>query len=75
MISQSKHNSTANPTYRLVGIVNHSGDINYGHYTAECKNPINNKWYNFNDSSVSETKINSSFESSSPYLLFYVKNH
>ena len=56
-----------------MGIVNHSGDIDYGHYTAECKNPGNKKWYTFNDSSVHEGKDKTSFESSNPYLLFYAK--
>ena len=50
--TQSKHSSMRNPLYDLVGIVNHSGDIDYGHYTAECRNPANKKWYTFNDSSV-----------------------
>jgi ubiquitin C-terminal hydrolase len=53
----SNHPSVKNPIYNLVGVVNHSGDIDFGHYTAECKNPINGKWYNFNDSSVHETSI------------------
>jgi len=33
------------------------GEINYGHYTADCKNPINGRWYCFNDSSVSEISM------------------
>lgn len=73
LIQHSKHPSTRNPTYRLVGVVNHSGDINFGHYTADCRNPLNGKWYNFNDSHVSETRLASSFESAAPYLLFYSK--
>jgi ubiquitin C-terminal hydrolase len=72
-ITISKHSTVKQSVYDLVGIVNHSGDINFGHYTAECKNSINEKWYNFNDSTVSETRINSMIESSSPYLLFYWK--
>lgn len=67
------HSSVKNPVYDLVGVVNHSGEINYGHYTADCKNPINNRWYCFNDSSVSEISMGEQLESSSPYLLFYSK--
>lgn len=52
VIAHEYHSSVKNPVYDLVGIVNHSGDIDFGHYTAECRNPINKKWYTFNDSSV-----------------------
>lgn len=52
LVTESQHPSVNNPIYELVGVVNHSGEINYGHYTAECRNPINGKWYCFNDSSV-----------------------
>ena len=72
-VTESNHKSTLNAVYGLVGVVNHSGDIDFGHYTAECKNPINGKWYNFNDSHVSETRMRESYESASPYLLFYAR--
>jgi ubiquitin C-terminal hydrolase len=71
LLTHTDHASTKRPIYRLVGMVNHSGDINGGHYTAQCRNPHNARWYNFNDSSVSETSVADTFESSSPYLLFY----
>ena len=59
--------------YELVGMVHHSGEINYGHYTADCKNIHREKWYNFNDSSVYEASVGDSIESNTPYLLFYYK--
>lgn len=71
--SSSSHHSVKSPHYELVGVVNHSGEINFGHYTADCRNPSNGKWYHFNDSSVSETRMGESIDSSSPYLLFYAK--
>ena len=40
--------------YVLYGIVNHYGTMGGGHYTAYCKNFLNNKWYEFDDSRVSE---------------------
>lgn len=72
-MTTSQHPSVKNPVYELVGVVNHSGEINFGHYTADCKNPINGKWYHFNDSSVSEISMGEQVDSSSPYLLFYSK--
>lgn len=72
-VTESKDPSTSSAIYELVGVVNHSGGIDFGHYTADCK--VNGKWYTFNDSHVSP---NSQMEkghhdSSNPYLLFYFK--
>ena len=59
--------------YTLYGIGNHSGSINFGHYYAYIR--INDgKWYEFNDSNVSEY-TNGSRSSSSAYVLFYKKNY
>ena len=42
---------------------------------SECMNPYDRKWYNFNDSSVRETHMKrDEGESSSPYILFYIKS-
>jgi ubiquitin C-terminal hydrolase len=40
--------------YDLYGVVNHSGSLSFGHYYAYCKNKHTGKWYEHNDSSVSE---------------------
>jgi len=56
--------------YSLSAISNHSGTLSFGHYTALGKR--NDKWYSFNDSSVSLT-ANPDGSSSSAYLLFYSK--
>ena len=39
--------------YDLYGICNHSGSVHGGHYTAYVKN-ANDKWYCFNDTTVTE---------------------
>ena len=39
--------------YDLYGVCNHSGGTLGGHYTAYVKN-ANEKWYEFNDTSVTE---------------------
>lgn len=59
------------PIYDLYGVSNHSGDINYGHYTAYCKNMINQNWYDFDDSSVHLIKDEEKVVTNSAYLLFY----
>ena len=58
--------------YTLYAIGNHSGSINFGHYYAYIK--INKeKWYEYNDSSVTSYPICSG-SSSTAYVLFYKKN-
>ena len=58
--------------YELYGVCNHSGSTMGGHYTSYVKN-ANEKWYHFNDTSVSEIGINESIISSKAYVLFYRK--
>lgn len=55
--------------YHLFGVVNHIGNPRFGHYYSYIKH-INNKWYELNDSNVSEldeTKI----INNNAYILFY----
>lgn len=60
-----------NPVYYdLYGVSNHYGSLGGGHYTASCLNHIDNKWYYFNDSSVSR-KDEDDVVSNAAYLLFY----
>ena len=51
---QSPIDSPSDMIYDLYAVVNHSGSLNFGHYTAQCYNEVEEKWYNFNDSMVSE---------------------
>ncbi len=60
--------------YDLYGVVNHSGSISFGHYTAYCKNKHTGKWYEHNDSSVSEVD-ESQIVSSAAYILFYERRN
>ena len=56
--------------YDLIGVSNHFGSLNGGHYTAACKNDITGDWSYFNDSSVSSAS-KSQIVSSAAYVLFY----
>jgi ubiquitin C-terminal hydrolase len=55
--------------YDLVGVCVHRGN----HHYAYCKN-ANDKWYQFNDSQVTEAKIKDVI-SNNAYCLFYSKNN
>jgi ubiquitin carboxyl-terminal hydrolase 2/21 len=77
-VKESKDISVKDAKYSLFAMVNHSGNLNAGHYTAECMNLNNKKWYNFNDSMVKESHIisdkDTEIEGDAPYILFYIKN-
>ena len=56
--------------YNLIGVSNHFGTMNGGHYTSFCKSYAEKVWYNFNDQNV--TKLTTSkVNTSAAYLLFY----
>ena len=56
--------------YDLYAVSNHFGGLDGGHYTAYCKNPVNQKWYNFDDSDVSSLR-SSETNTKAAYVLFY----
>ncbi|GAA5868046.1 hypothetical protein JCM1840_003663 [Sporobolomyces johnsonii] len=57
--------------YDLYAVSNHFGGLGGGHYTAFAKNPENNKWYDFDDSRVTELHNPDRVKSPAAYLLFY----
>jgi len=58
--------------YDLYGVCNHSGSLLGGHYTAFVKD-MNNKWYHYNDTTVSEVKIEEQIKTPKAYCFFYRK--
>lgn len=66
-------NDATKSVYDLYGVVNHTGDAMGGHYFSYCKNR-NGKWYNFNDTGVSEID-KSTIVTPMAYMLFYEKRN
>ena len=62
-------NGEINAKYKLFGISNHSGTLNFGHYYSYTK--VGNNWFEFNDSLVK--LINITFFSKAAYFFFYEK--
>jgi Ubiquitin carboxyl-terminal hydrolase len=60
----------ASVKYDLYGVVNHHGSIGGGHYTACAREAKTDKWFEFDDSSVSAVKSESVITESA-YILFY----
>ena len=58
--------------YDLYGVCNHSGNVFGGHYTAFIKNS-NNKWYHYNDTSITELKNHQNIKTNRAYCFFYRK--
>jgi ubiquitin carboxyl-terminal hydrolase 2/21 len=58
--------------YDLYGVCNHSGSVLGGHYTSFVKN-ANNKWYHYNDTSVSEIAMEQQIITPKAYCFFYRK--
>ena len=64
---ENTNNSTR---FKLIAVSTHLGRSgNTGHYITYCQSN-ENKWYEFNDSSVTETKFDK-INSNSPYVLIY----
>ena len=57
--------------YDLFAVANHYGSLHYGHYTALCKNSIKNRWFEYNDSVITEINDVSKIISQNAYVLFY----
>ncbi|XP_018050969.1 PREDICTED: ubiquitin carboxyl-terminal hydrolase 8-like [Atta colombica] len=65
-------NNIRNYNYTLYAISNHYGTMDGGHYTAFCKNSTQNKWYKYDDQTVTEVSPNQvKSQNTSAYLLFY----
>lgn len=56
--------------YTLQCVINHVGSLNGGHYYAYCKHETSGRWFEFNDSRVSEIR---SPVTNSAYVLYYVR--
>ena len=61
-----------NNIYELIGFIKHIGDNISGHNFSFCKNMFDNKWYEYNDSHVSEVK-NDIPSTENAFLFFYQK--
>lgn len=63
--------SKAGVIYDLFAVSNHYGGLYGGHYTASCLNYMDEKWYEFNDSSTDEIEDPNKIVSEAAYVLFY----
>jgi ubiquitin carboxyl-terminal hydrolase 4/11/15 len=60
--------------YDCYAVSNHFGQMGFGHYTAYAKNPLTDKWYEFDDSRVSQVnpgQLERQIVTNAAYNLFY----
>ena len=68
--SYSLNYNQVSSTYRLSGVCIQSGSLGGGHYYAICKNELDGKWREYNDTHVREVTENVLLRQK-PYCLFY----
>ncbi|XP_065808871.1 uncharacterized protein [Labrus bergylta] len=68
-LSSSVQN-TSFSSYRLYAVVNHSGHLNMGHYTAVCHSSLTQTWHCFDDSAVREVQ-DGHVQTPNAYMLLY----
>ena len=64
------HDDSEPLLYDLYAVSNHFGGLGGGHYTAYAKNKVDQKWYDFDDSSVSPMDENGVI-SRAAYVLYF----
>ena len=60
--------------YDLYAVCNHTGGMSGGHYTAYCKNPVDDSWWLFDDMRVEKINENQIITKAA-YLLFYTRRN
>lgn len=51
--------TVSNKYSSIDAVDNHFGGMGGGHYTAFCRNQVDNQWYNYDDSRVSKADVSS----------------
>jgi len=75
-LSKYIENKESGYMYKLIGVITHLGESSMsGHFIAYCKDPIDGKWFKYNDAIVDEvTNFKKEvIDFAMPYLLFYEK--
>jgi len=75
-LSKYIENKESGYMYKLIGVITHLNESNIiRKFIAYCKDPLNGKWYKYNDAIVDEVKDfkKEVIDFAMPYLLFYQK--
>jgi ubiquitin carboxyl-terminal hydrolase 20/33 len=72
--SSSPSSSTSPALYDLFAIVRHLGSVSGGHYIAYCKSHVTDRWYEFDDRTVTELS-EAEILKIEAYVLFYKRKY
>lgn len=64
-------NDVSENIYKLVGVINHIGVMNYGHYFSYCYDKEKDCWFNYNDNHVTKIESKDVINNPNAYVLFY----
>jgi ubiquitin C-terminal hydrolase len=70
IFDKDSNEPSRNFNYTLLSTINHHGNHFGGHYTASAINPVNSKWYFYDDDAVEEM-VEPPSKSSNVYLMVY----
>ena len=71
-LSKQVETNIENNTYRLISIISHFGESGTsGHFISFCYVQSKKKWYEFNDSIVTESNFQEASSKGNSYVLFY----
>lgn len=73
-VEEHEGKTDPNLLYDLFAVVNHYGNLGFGHYTAYAKNHVNGNWYYFDDSRVSQESAESTCTPAA-YVMFYKRKN
>ncbi len=59
--------------YDLYAVCCHYGNMDSGHYVSHCCNPVDGRWYTFDDHKVSPMATTEGVVSQHAYVLFYTR--
>ena len=72
-ISFSDETVSSLQEYTLMATINHSGNMNSGHYWAIVRQSKLDDWFSCDDKGITKTN-STSLSNKSSYVLFFVKN-
>jgi ubiquitin carboxyl-terminal hydrolase 8 len=73
--SQQENGDVGLQLYNLIGVIEHSGNLQGGHYTAKCKVDGGVGWKMFNDASVSTIQEKDVITTNSYVLVYKMDEH
>jgi len=69
-LNMSDYSHARGSSYTLLGVSNHYGEMESGHYTSYCKNVRDGRWYQYDDQNVSPIS-QGAVKTAAAYILYY----